>query len=240
MILMSDQDVLLLRLVEKAKDGDTESFEQILKILDPEIQKMAKNYYIVGSDDQDVVQECRIGVWKAIKDFDENGGMNFRNFSLNLCCKRHLITAISHANTQKFKLQNEAVSLSAPISHDSDEGVQTYADYIEDPQSDLMDSYIAQEEFEANLDLVADKLTRLEFSIFGQYAYNSSYKDIADALNVKPKTVDNALMRIRKKASEAYKQYTESFETVGVCSIRSVNEEQIISNFVGIGSFTCV
>lgn len=201
---------------------------------------MAKNYYIVGSDDQDVVQECRIGVWKAIKDFDENGGMNFRNFSLNLCCKRHLITAISHANTQKFKLQNEAVSLSAPISHDSDEGVQTYADYIEDPQSDLMDSYIAQEEFEANLDLVADKLTRLEFSIFGQYAYNSSYKDIADALNVKPKTVDNALMRIRKKASEAYKQYTESFKTVGVCSIRSVNEEQIISNFVGIGSFTCV
>lgn len=165
--------------------------------------------------------------------------MNFKNFSLSLCCKRHLITAISHANTQKFKLQNEAVSLSAPVSHEGDDGVQTYADYIIDPNSDLSESYIFQEEFETNLGLVSNKLTKLEFSIFGQYAYSSSYKDIADALKVKPKTVDNALMRIRKKAGDAYKFYTDTHTHVGIytsCNFGITYEEQIVQEFIGVGT----
>ena len=204
---MQDIDLTLTLLVRKAKLGDQKSFDQILKILDPEIKKIANKYYIVGSDEQDVVQECRIGVLKAVKDFDEVGGMSFKNFSLSLCCKRHLITAMSHANTQKFKLQNDAVSLSAPVSQNEEEGIQTYADYIPDPESDLLGQYIQHEEFTANYDLISDKLTKLEMSIFGQYAFNSSYKYIATVLNVKPKTVDNALMRIRKKSSETYQSY---------------------------------
>ena len=146
-------------------------------------------------------------VFGKLLDFDENGGMTFKNFSVNLCVKRHLITAMSHANTQKFKLQNDAVSLSTPISQNDEDGVQTYADYIPDPSADLLNQYIIQEEFNTNLELIAEKLTDLEASIFNQYAYNSSYKDIAKALDVKPKTVDNALMRIRKKSSETYQHY---------------------------------
>lgn len=236
---MLDNETLLLYLVKKAKEGDETSFEHIIKILEPDIYKLAKNYYIVGSDDQDVIQECRIGVWKAIKDFDENGGMNFKNFSLNLCCKRHLITAISHANTQKFRLQNEAISLSAPVSHEGDDGVQTYADYIVDPDSDLTENYISQEEFSSNLDLVSNKLTKLEYSIFGQYAFSSSYKDIAKALGVKPKTVDNALMRIRKKANDAYKFYADTHSSVGIYTSDQLNifyEEQNTTSFIGIST----
>ncbi len=236
---MLDNETFLLYLVRKAKEGDELAFEHIVKILDSDIHKLAKNYYIVGSDDQDVIQECRIGIWKAIKDFDENGGMNFKNFSLNLCCKRHLITAISHANTQKFRLQNEAVSLSAPVSHDGDDGVQTYADYIVDPDSDLTENYISQEEFSSNLELVSNKLTKLEYSIFGQYAFSSSYKDIAKALGVKPKTVDNALMRIRKKANDAYKFYEDTHSSVGIYTSEQLSifyEEQNTKSFVGIGT----
>jgi RNA polymerase sporulation-specific sigma factor len=126
---MQNQDLILTQLARKAKENDEEAFNEILRILDPEIKKISNKYYIVGSDEQDVIQECRIGIWKSIKDFDEEGGMSFKNFSLNLCVKRHLITAMSHANTQKFKLQNEAISLSAPVSQSDDDGIQTYADY---------------------------------------------------------------------------------------------------------------
>ena len=207
-----EQDLSIL--AKKAKDGDQRSFEEILKILDPEIKKLAHKYYIVGGDNQDVIQECRLGVWKAVKDFDDRAGMSFKNFCLSLCVKRHLITAMSHANTQKFRLQNEAVSLSAPVSQSEEEGMQTYADYIQDPNSDLLSNYIIQEEFSTNLEMVSGKLTKLEMSIFGQYAFSSSYKDIADALQVKPKTVDNALMRIRKKGSEAYEVYMASHDLI--------------------------
>jgi RNA polymerase sporulation-specific sigma factor len=204
---MQNNDQLLQNLASKAKNGSDEAFEQILKILDKDIKKLANKYYIVGSDSNDVLQECRIGVWKAVKDYDDSAGMSFKNFSLNLCCKRHLITAMSHANTQKFKLQNESISLSAPVSNSDDDGVQTYADYIPDLSFDLLDDYVIKEEFDTNLTIISDQLTNLEMSIFNQYSVNSSYKDIAKALGVKTKTVDNALMRIRKKASTVYKVY---------------------------------
>lgn len=233
---MQDQDILLLHLVRKAKLGDDKAFNDILKILEPDIKKIATKYYIVGSDDQDVIQECRIGVWKAMKDFSESGGMTFRNFSLSLCCKRHLITAMSHANTQKFKLQNEAVSLSAPVSQHEDDGMQTYADYIPDPHSDMATNYIEREEFENNISIVTSKLTKLEMSIFSQYTYDSSYKDIATALNVKPKTVDNALMRIRKKANDSitHNNYEKGLEYLKDLQ----NEEQNTENNIGIGTCT--
>lgn len=235
---MIDTDQVILHLVRRAKNGDNEAFKKILAIFDAELKKIANKYYIVGSDEQDVYQECKIGVWKAVKDFDETKDMTFKNFCLNLCCKRHLITAMSHANTQKFRLQNEAVSLSAPVPNTDDEGI-TYADYIADPQSDVLESYIIQEEFNTNLDLISGKLTNLEMSIFNQYAIDSSYKDIAEALEVKPKTVDNALMRIRKKSVETYQYYLNTCDTinVGYCTSAVVKEYlEMESFFVGIGS----
>jgi RNA polymerase sporulation-specific sigma factor len=232
---MIDIDLRLKQLVRKAKEGDDKAFDKIIKILEPDLKKITSKYYIIGSDDQDVLQECRIGVWKAIKDYDEEGGMTFKNFSVNLCVKRHLITAMSHANTQKFKLQNEAVSLSAPVSKSEDDGVQTYADFIPDHNSDLLQQYIVQEEFSVNLNMISDKLTDLECSIFEQYAFNSSYKDIASALNVKPKTVDNALMRIRKKSQEAYQYYLKTHSVIGYATSGLIDSFHYRETSYGVG-----
>lgn len=238
---MVDQDTILLDFFRRAKTGDQKSFDSIIKILEPELKKIAKKFYIVGSDDQDVLQECRIGVWKAIKDFDEKGGMSPKNFTLNLCVKRHLITAMSHANTQKFRLQNEAVSLSAPVKSGEDD-IQTYADYIPDSHHNLEDEYIIQEEFYCNLELVKQKFTKLEFSILGQFAYNSSYKEIAEALNIKTKSVDNTLLRVRKKSSEVYQHYITHHNHIGISSIMhgmTTNFEFEIHNDL-IGFSTCI
>jgi RNA polymerase sporulation-specific sigma factor len=243
---MVDQDVILSQLVVKAKEGNEEAFKDIIKILDQDLRKIAKKYYIVGSDDQDVLQECRIGVWKAVRDFNEEGGSSFKNFALNLCCKRHLATAISHANTQKFKLQNEAVSLSAPVSNSEDDGVQSYADYIPDPLNDLEYNYIVKEEFETNLELAKSKFTKLEFSIFGQFAFNSSYKEIATALNIKPKSVDNTLLRVRKKSAEVYRFYAETHaviginsSAIGVCTGNLIDEIIDVKSLLGFVTSFC-
>lgn len=234
-MIMTDYDQTLKFLVRKAKAGDDQAFKEIIKILDPDLKKISNKYYIVGSDDSDVLQECRIGVWKAIKDFDENGGMTFRNFSVNLCVKRHLITAMSHANTLKFRLQNEAISLSAPTSQSDDDGTQTYADCIPDPSSDLLGQYIAMEEFSVNFNAISGKLTELELSILNQYAVNSSYKDIANSLNVKPKTVDNALMRIRKKSSDTFQRYRATYSVINYGITSSVFSTSFIAHIsVGI------
>jgi RNA polymerase sporulation-specific sigma factor len=212
---MFDPEYIILELVKKAKLGDEKAYDDILKILEKDLKKLSKKFYIVGSDDQDVLQECRIGVWKAIKDFSTEGGMSFKNFAINMCCKRHLKTAITHANTQKFRHQNEAVSLSSPVNSD-DDNCQSYEDYIQDYSSDLEYNYIVKEEFQTNLAIAKNKFTKLELSIFGQFAFNTSYKDIASALDIKAKSVDNTLLRVRKKSSEIYKYYLETHSVIGV------------------------
>jgi DNA-directed RNA polymerase specialized sigma24 family protein len=123
---------------------------------------------------------------------------------------------MSHANTFKFKHHNESVSLQSVPSSQVDDITLTYADIIQDPSPSLLESYIEKEEFDENLELVKDKLTKLEFSIFSQYAYNTSYKEIAKTLDVKAKTVDNALMRIRKKSQESYQSYLIAQENYGI------------------------
>jgi hypothetical protein len=62
--------------------------------------------------------------------------------------------------------------------------------------------------------MLLSKLTELESQVFRLYLKNLSYTDIVDSLNrkrrgknrLKPKVIDNALCRIKKKAMELEEQ----------------------------------
>jgi RNA polymerase sporulation-specific sigma factor len=178
--------------------------------LEPELKKIAKRYYISGSDPQDVLQEGRIGVWKAVQDFDENKDTTFKNFALNLVVKRHVITAVAAANRKKFDLHNNAASLDTAVWTGEDDSEQSLGDFIADTETPLLDQMLQREEYEENSTKVTKRLTPLERAIFLEYSCEESYKDIAEALDIKPKAVDNALMRIRKKANDVWTQYEKA------------------------------
>ena len=204
-------DYQLLMLVRRAKKGDQRAFSQILKELEPDIKKKTNRFYIRGSEKDDVLQEARIGLWKAIEDFDENGGMAFRYFAVNLCVPRRLITQISSANRNKFKLQNEALSLATPVRTEMEDSEQSLADFIQDDSSDLLGDILIHEEYEELSEILKVRLTPLEKSVFEKYSEEDSYKDIARSLDQTPKAVDNALMRIRKKAREVFTAYQDGY-----------------------------
>lgn len=197
----------LLELVRKAKKGDQRAFDKILKELEPDIKKKINRFYIRGGESADVLQEARIGLWKAIEDFNEDGGMAFRYFAVNLCVPRRLITQISSANRNKFKLQNDAISLATPVRTEVEDSEQSLADFIQDENSDMLSEILIKEQFEELSYLLNTRLTPLEKSVFEKYAEEDSYKDIAKSLSQTPKAVDNALMRIRKKAREVLMTY---------------------------------
>lgn len=183
--------------VQKIKDGEIQYFEKLFSLLQSDLKKMSAQYFIAGADTEDVTQECRIGLWKAIDDYSKTGGMNFKNFAINICCKRHLITAVSHANRKKYAVHNSADSLDAPSSDGDDSNL---ADFIQDNKESILDRITEQQFFEEHKTILFDKLTKLELSILQHYLNGYSYNEIAEMIDVKQKTVDNALMRIRKKA----------------------------------------
>lgn len=212
---MATEDQRIVDIVRKAKRGENRSFNYLLKMVEPDLKKICNHYFIVGADREDVMQELRLGVYKAVNSYDPTKDTTFKNFCVNLVCKRHLATAIASAKRMKNSVLNDSISLDAPIILGDDGNLQTLADFIpekqnpydESPECDLVLDIIGREEYELTSKKLIDKLTPLEAEIFNEYGMNSSYKEISNSLNVPPKCVDNALTRIRKKANEVYTQY---------------------------------
>ena len=216
-VLMATEDFRIVRLVNRAKAGNQAAFKRLLKMVEPDLKKIAPHFFIVGGDKEDVMQELRLGVFKAVNSYDCTKDTTFKNFCVNLVCKRHLATAIASAKRMKNSLLNDSVSLDAPFILNDDGNFHSLGDYIPDkknpfdesPEVNLVEDIIVKEELEINSTMLLNKLTSLEAEIFVEYGQNSSYKEISQTLQVPAKCVDNALTRIRKKASEVYTQFKE-------------------------------
>ena len=216
-VLMATEDFRIVRIVNRAKAGNQAAFKKLLKMVEPDLKKIAPHFFIVGGDREDVMQELRLGVFKAVNSYDCTKDTTFKNFCVNLVCKRHLATAIASAKRMKNSALNDSVSLDAPFILNDDGNFHSLGDYIPDkknpydesPEVNLVEDLIVREELEINSTMLLNKLTSLEAEIFVEYGQNSSYKEISQSLQVPAKCVDNALTRIRKKASEVYNQFKE-------------------------------
>ena len=214
---MATEDFRIVRIVNRAKAGNQAAFKKLLKMVEPDLKKIAPHFFIVGGDREDVMQELRLGVFKAVNSYDCTKDTTFKNFCVNLVCKRHLATAIASAKRMKNSALNDSVSLDAPFILNDDGNFHSLGDYIPDkknpydesPEVNLVEDIIVREELEINSTMLLNKLTSLEAEIFVEYGQNSSYKEISQSLQVPAKCVDNALTRIRKKASEVYIQFKD-------------------------------
>ncbi len=164
---MATEDPKIVRIVQKAKKGDEKSFKMLLKMVDGDLRKIAGHYFILGGDREDVMQELRLGVYKAVNSYDPTKDTTFKNFCVNLVCKRHLATAISSAKRMKNSVLNDSISLDAPIILGDDGNLQTLADFIpekqnpydESPEVNLVEDIIIKEEYEINTQKLLTKLT---------------------------------------------------------------------------------
>lgn len=194
----------IVSLVKKAKDGDDLAFNLLLEMLEPQIKCQCKKFYLPGGDSEDILQEARIGLYKAVQDYNnESFDTNFENFALRICIRRRLITIISSAQRGKAEPLNKSYSLDMPIISDKNEtSGQTIGDLVIDENAEPSKQLIEQERLLLIKNVLYAKLTDLEAKVLQEYELESSYKEIAEALDISEKCVDNSLMRIRKKAKE--------------------------------------
>ena len=85
------------KIVIKAKNGDFESMEYILQSFKPKVTAICREYFLLGSDFDDLNQEGMIGLYKAIVGFDENKNNNFNNFA-TICIHHQIQNAVKIAN----------------------------------------------------------------------------------------------------------------------------------------------
>ncbi len=186
-------------LVKDARLGDSIALNCIFERYNDLMKMKTHNFFINGAEKEDIVQEARIGLYKAIKSFDlEKQTSSFKTFA-NLCIERQLISAIKSSNRQKHIPLNSSFSLNTSAYDENDDtSVMDILDahLVEDP----LDIITKKEHFEIIENKIDENLSSFEKQVLDKYIQGESYVQIATDLDTPVKSIDNAIQRIRKKA----------------------------------------
>lgn len=161
----------------------------------------SKTLFILGGDNDDLVQEGMIGLFKAIRDFDENKNIKFSTFA-QVCIKRNIYSAITRSNNPKNDPLNKGVS----ISHtDSSEEEDEYVKSLSTEELGLSEIYnpednlINKEKYNEITSFMMKDLSKLEYQVMDLYIIGLTTSEIAKVLKKNEKTTDNAFQRAKNK-----------------------------------------
>lgn len=156
------------------------------------VMLIARRYYLEGGEYEDLVQEGMIGLLSAIRSFDNTKSPDFEGYAA-LCIKRKIYDAI-RKHTPKSGVQL------TELHEDHDARQVDYAKQVDlhNPETQFLANESAKE-MELALSTV---LSRFESSVAKLYLGGLSSGEIAKALEKPKKSVDNAIIRIRKKAEQ--------------------------------------
>ena len=187
------------QIISQIKDGDEQALTFLLDKYKDLVNTKVGKYFIIGAEREDMVQEGMIGLYKAIKGFDNCKQNTFKTFA-NLCIERQLITAIKSSNRQKHMPLNSYLSLNTSAYDDEGDGTELLETFEVDTIEDPLETIMKQESFNEIQNAVQKSLSKFEGQVLERYMQGESYEVIAKRLDTPVKSVDNAIQRIRKKA----------------------------------------
>jgi len=204
---LSDEQVVKL-----AQSSDGAALEFLLNKYKNFVRSKARSYFLIGADHEDIVQEGMIGLYKAIRDFNEARLASFRAFA-ELCITRQIITAIKTATRQKHIPLNSYVSLNKPIFEDDSE--RTLLDVItESWASNPEEQLIIKEDVQLIESHISKMLSGFERDALIRFLEGKSYQEISQELNRHVKSIDNALQRVKRKLVKFFEDKVEEKVTL--------------------------
>ncbi len=180
-------------LVRRAKE-DPEALEVLFQRYQRLIGYYLRYFFPRRKADQpDYFQEGRIRLFEAILNWQPNGDASFPTF-VHCCIRRGLIALMAKQLTSQGKFQrrilfdSELPELKGPLE-------ETVASSSENPEEIVLATFSEQARWEALREL----LSKLEWQALRLWSEDYTYEEIAKALGVPPKTIDNALTRAKRK-----------------------------------------
>ena len=187
-------------LVTSARNGNEEALECLFNKYRDLVNMKVSKYFIIGAEREDIVQEGMIGLYKAVKNYEDDKQNSFKSFA-NLCIERQLITAIKTSNRQKHMPLNSSLSLNTP-AYENEEDVSLIEMFNSKTAEDPLDTITKKEYYELVGNKIDEHLSDFEKKVLTRFAAGESYVKIAEKLDSPVKSIDNAIQRIRKKASK--------------------------------------
>lgn len=179
-------------LLEFLENGEEEVMDYLIEKYKTMVRQKARVLYLVGGEEEDLIQEGMIGLFKAVRDYRKDKAASFQTFA-RLCVDRQIYHAIEASNRQKHQPLNSYISLSGEEwENRSTEICQ------KSPESIVID----QENAIGMEEQIRRQLSGFEEKVLGMYLDGYDYIQIGEKLGKSSKSIDNALQRIRFKVKE--------------------------------------
>lgn len=182
-------DEELLQMLSEDKDSDI--IEYLMVKYKPLVLSKTRMLFLSGGEHDDLIQEGMVGLFKAVRDYRPEAKASFATFA-GLCVERNIYQAIEKAQRLKNRPLNEAMSMSEM------EDQASHKDMHLDP-ADIM---IGQETAGVLRKKISGCLSHFENQVLDYFLEGKDYREIADLMERSPKSIDNALQRIRGKVRQ--------------------------------------
>jgi len=189
---LSDNE--LLELINEQKDND--AMETLIKRYGPMITGQSRSLYIIGADEEDLIQEGMIGLFKAIRDYQEEKDSSFYHFA-EICISRQMYTAMEASQRKKHAPLNSYVSLDEEPDNDGQIPLTEVLQSLTNGNPE--DMVIDQENVEAFQKKIEKCLSKMEKEVLALTLQGLDYHQVAQIMDKSPKSIDNALQRIKGK-----------------------------------------
>ncbi len=188
----SDED-----LCARAAAGENEAESVLVTRYYSTVRACARPLLLAGGDGEDLIQEGMFGLIRAIREYSGEKSASFRTFA-EVCIRHQLYSALRAAGRDKHAPLNQSISLDHPFfdSNSYTSGIPTTA--LTDPE-ELM---IHREYVQSVLANTRKQLSEFEAKVLGYYLDGLSCQEIAKIVGKSPKSVDNAVQRIRRKTAQ--------------------------------------
>lgn len=194
------------QLIVNLRSGETDIMDYLMVKYKSMVRRKAREMFLIGGENDDLIQEGMIGLMKAVQSYDARQGNSFQSFA-ELCVSRQMYSAIEASKRKKHLPLNSYISL-YEMGENGDENreiplIDTIQPEVDNNPEAL---YFGKEYTEVFIENLKDSLSSLENHVLYLHLMGTDYRTIAEILNKSPKTVDNALQRIKAKAGKLLNQ----------------------------------
>ena len=186
-------------LISRFKNGESEILDYLMEKYKNMVRKKARTMFLIGGENDDLILEGMIGLFKAVRDYQPDRDAAFQTFA-SICVDRQIYNAIQSSNRQKHQPLNSYISLS---EQDGENEEHLGDNWGENPESIIID----QENVQDLEQEITATLSPMENQVLEYYLAGNGYGEIAQIMGKTPKSIDNALQRIRIKIREQLEQY---------------------------------
>ncbi len=176
--------------VSLVKKGNQEAFARIAGQFEKVI-RITVSSCNADTERDDLCQEGLIGLYKACLAYNPTLGASFSTFA-RICIKHSILSAL------RVYYGNKNYPIRSSLSLDASDGNSMEIQGL-GPVTEPERLLIEKESYNILLDKIDASLSEFEGSVLKLFVQGKTYTQISESLNVTPKSVDNAIQRIRGK-----------------------------------------